>query len=66
MELITIYGKKYWNGLNYEMAYYKDKECKNLFAVDPWHYHKKDQIIKINYCLYWLVVLHQSPVKKMN
>lgn len=64
MELITIYGRKHWNGLNFEMCYYKDKECKNLFAVDPWHHHRKDQIIKINCNRYWLVVLHPSPIKK--
>ena len=41
MELITIYGQKDGKG----MIYYKDRELKNIFAFNPWHYHKKDQII---------------------
>ena len=41
-EIGTWMGKPIYG---WGMRFYKDKECKNLASVDPYHYIKKDKVM---------------------
>ena len=55
--LLQIYGRReLFNGQKV-FCYYRDENCTQLVCRDPYHYHRKDQIVVLNCFKYSLKVL---------
>lgn len=58
MELITLYARKWSDGLDKGMAYYKDRACRQLFCVSRYRRIRKSQRQIFNCWPYWCEVVN--------